>query len=130
MPIYSTNARAHTRRNFRIHALVTMALSSVAPVAASAAEEVNVYSYREPELIQPLLSSFTGKTGIKINIIFAKEGLVERMSAEAKNSPADVLLTNESGILAQARAANVTQALKSEILNGAIPAGMRDPEGH
>ena len=130
MPILSTTARATTRRKFSSLALVVLALASVSPKSSSAAEEVNVYSYREPELIQPLLKSFTEKTGIAVNMIFAKEGLVERMAAEGKNSPADVLLVNESGILAQAKAASVTQVLKSETLDKAIPAALRDGEGH
>jgi iron(III) transport system substrate-binding protein len=94
------------------------------------AAEVNIYSYREPGLIEPLLKSFTEKTGITPKIIYAPNGLIERMAAEGQNSPADVLLTNESTLLLQAKAAGVTQALSSEALNAAVPANLRDPEGH
>jgi len=100
------------------------------PLAASAEEVVNIYSFREPYLVEPLLKAFTEKTGIKANLIFSKDGLVERMSAEGKNSPADVLLTNEFGLLTQAKAAGVTQALKSDALESAIPVSLRDTEGH
>lgn len=98
--------------------------------AAAAEEIVNVYSYREPPLVDPVLKAFTEKTGIRVNMIFAKEGLIERMSAEGKNSPADVLLTNESGLLFQAEAAGVTQAIKSDVLEKSVPAALRDSEGH
>ncbi|MGQ0673679.1 MAG: extracellular solute-binding protein [Hyphomicrobium sp.] len=107
-----------------------LALASPALGTAASAEEVNVYSFRETELIQPLLESFTKDTGIKVNLLYAKDGLVERMAAEGANSPADVLLTNESGLLANAKAAGVTAAVKSEALDKAIPASWRDSEGH
>ena len=87
------------------------ALFTVAALAgpATAASEVNIYSTREPKLMEPLFKAFTAETGIKTNIIFASSGLIERMAAEGRNSPADVLLVNESGLLFQAVEAGVTQ---------------------
>ena len=79
--------------------------------AAHAEGAVNIYSYREPKLVDPVLKAFTGKTGIKVNVVFANSGLVERLSAEGRNSPADVLLTNEFGLLVQAVNAGVTAPL-------------------
>lgn len=124
----------------RLRALMRCALLVAAPLIltlsfdASAGDaspgDVNVYSYREPELIEPLLEAFTAKTGIKTNMIFAKDGLVERMAAEGRNSPVDVLLTNESGLLVQAKSQGVTQAPKSPVIDAAIPESLRDPEGH
>ncbi len=111
-------------------AALVAAMSLLARGAAEAAEAVNVYSYREPGLIQPLLKAFTEKTGIEVNMVYSKDGLIERMTAEGKNSPADVLISNESGFLLQAKAAGVTQALKSDVLEKALPAEIRDPEGH
>jgi iron(III) transport system substrate-binding protein len=94
--------------------------------SAHAAGEVNIYSYREPGLINPLLTAFTKETGIKTNVVFASNGLIERLAAEGKNSPADLLLTNESGLLLQAVAAGVTQPMHSDAIDKAIPAGLRD----
>ncbi len=107
-----------------------IALLCAGATAAVAAEEVNIYSYREPGLLAPLLKSFTERTGIKVNTLFAQSGLIERISAEGRNSPADVLLTNEFGFLIQAAAAGITQAIRSEALESAIPATYRDPAGH
>jgi iron(III) transport system substrate-binding protein len=98
--------------------------------AARAAGEVNIYSYREPGLINPLLAAFTKETGIKTNVVFATNGLIERLAAEGKNSPADLLLTPESGLLLQAEAAGVTQPVHSEVLKKAIPANLRDVNDH
>lgn len=109
-------------------AIALTGLSGAAPVQA--ADEINVYSYREPGLIKPLVDRFTEETGIKINTIYAKNGLIERMKAEGKISPADVLLTNESGLLFKAEADGVTQPLKSDVLEKAIPASVRDSDGN
>jgi iron(III) transport system substrate-binding protein len=124
-----TVARPVLRR--AISALAFSVLAFAVPGAkAQAAEEVNIYSYREPGLIDPILKTFTAETGIKVNVIYSKDGLIERIAAEGQNSPADLILTPESGLLIQAKTAGVTQALKSKALEGAIDAKLRDPEGH
>lgn len=97
---------------------------------ALAADEVNVYSYRQPSLVEPLFKSFTEETGIKVNVIFAKKGLIERIATEGAQSPADVLLTVDIGRLSGAKAKGVTQALQSSLIDGNIPASYRDPQGH
>jgi hypothetical protein len=93
------------------------------------AQELNLYTYREPGLIKPLTDEFTKETGIKVNTLFAASGLEERLQAEGANSPADVLLTVDIGRLQQAKDFGVTQAVKSDALEKAIPAAYRDPEG-
>jgi iron(III) transport system substrate-binding protein len=91
--------------------------------------EVNIYSYREPALIDPLLKAFTAKTGIKANVVFATAGLTERIAAEGALSPVDLLFTTDVGLLAQAKAAGLTQAATSAAL-GTVPASFRDGDGH
>ncbi len=116
----------------RSHLLACFSIFAVASSLAAGegrAEDVNVYSYREPELIAPLVKAFTEKTGVRVNLIFAKDGLIERMAAEGRNSPADILLTNEFGLLFQAKAAGVTAPLQSKTLEAAIPASLRAPDG-
>ena len=58
-----------------------------------AIEEVNVYSYRQPILIDPFFEEFTKLTGIKVNVLHAKKGLLERLLAEGADTPADLVLT-------------------------------------
>ena len=106
-------------------AACTAVLAVTQSATAWASGEVNIYSYREPGLIKPMLEAFTKETGIKTNVVFATNGLIERLAAEGKNSPADVLLTNESGLLLQAVNAGVTQPVKSATLDKEIPAGLR-----
>jgi iron(III) transport system substrate-binding protein len=91
--------------------------------------EVNVYSYRQPELIKPLLDAFTKETGIKTNVLFLDKGLVERIQAEGENSPADVILTVDIARLTEAKDGGVTQPVSDETINKDIPANFRDPDG-
>ena len=116
----------------RARALTILAAACTLPAlsAAHADNSVNIYSYREPKLVDPVLKAFTDKTGIKVNVVFANSGLVERITAEGRNSPADVLLTNEFGLLVQAVNAGVTAPLKSDVIAKQIPAELREPEGH
>ena len=108
-----------------------LALALLAPLLAAAnaqaAEpgEVNVYSYRQPYLIDPLLKEFTQETGIQVNVIFAEKGLIERIQAEGRNSPADLLLTVDVGNLTQAAAASIAQPVHSATLDAAIPPAYR-----
>ena len=108
----------------------TLALQHSSRGAMAAGGEVNVYSYRQPSLIKPLLDAFSKETGIRVNIVFAKKGLIERMAAEGANSPADVLLTVDIGRLTGAVRRGVSQAISSPVLEANIPPAYRDPEGH
>jgi len=111
--------------------LSALMLSSASLVALhpAVAGEVNIYSYRQPELIQPLLDAFTKETGIDTNVLFLDKGLVERMQAEGVNSPADVIMTVDIGRLVEAKDGGVTQPLDDAVVNKDIPAQYRDPEG-
>lgn len=51
------------------------------------AEEVNVYSHRQPELLKPLTDAFTEATGITVNTAYVDKGMVERLKAEGDRSP-------------------------------------------
>lgn len=120
------------RRALRALAAASLSLTTVAfsPPAAHAEGEVNIYSYREPQLIEPLVKAFTESTGIKANVVFARSGLNERLAAEGRNSPADLLFTVDIGRLSEAKAMGVTQPVESKVLESSIPAAYRDPEGH
>ncbi|ALG91879.1 iron ABC transporter substrate-binding protein [Actibacterium sp. EMB200-NS6] len=101
--------------------------SAAVCVAAPALADVNIYSYRQPELIQPLLEAFTEETGIHTNVVFLNKGLVERLQAEGDRSPADIILTTDISRLSEAVAGGVTQPVESAVLTGHIPAEFRDP---
>jgi len=109
--------------------IAALALSTATLAAPAFAQEVNVYSYRQPELVKPLFDAFTGETGIKVNVQFLNKGMVEKLQAEGKRSPADVVLTVDISRLSGVVEAGVTQPVTSEILSANIPAEFRDPDG-
>ncbi len=111
-------------------ALTAAATAAFLHPAFAGPGEVNVYTYRESKLIQPLFDAFTRDSGIKVNVISANSGLEQRIKAENANSPADVLLTVDIGRLEDAVQAGITQPVKSDLLEKSVPAQFRDPEGH
>ena len=112
-------------------ALVVLA-TSLSPVMMQAAEsnEVNVYSYRKPQLIDPMFEVFTEQTGIKVNSVFAKKGMLERLKSEGRNSPADLVFTVDIGRLSDIQNAGLTQSVNAARFEANIPENYREPEGH
>ena len=108
-----------------------LAATMLLPAQGAWAEEiVNVYSYRQPALIEPLLKAFSDQTGIKVNLIFAEKGMIERMVQEGANSPADILLTADVGRLVEAQSKGLSQPVKDEAIRGNVPQALSDPSGH
>ncbi|MFD2262196.1 extracellular solute-binding protein [Lacibacterium aquatile] len=104
-----------------------MAVSVTAGVQAA---EVNLYTAREAGLVAPLLDAYTKKTGVKVNTIFLKDGVAERVAAEGASSVADVLMTVDFGNLVDLVEKGLTQPVKSAALEAAVPAALRDPQGN
>ncbi len=119
--------------SFAVPALTRLALAGTLAAVSSAAlaqsGEVNVYSYREQKLIQPLFEAFTKDTGIKVNVVSASSGLEQRIATEGANSPADVLLTVNIARLEDATRLGITQPISSAALDKVVPPQYRDPEG-
>jgi iron(III) transport system substrate-binding protein len=109
----------------RLSVFAVLALST--PIFA---QEINVYSHRQPELIQPLVDAFTAETGITVNVAFVDKGMAERLVAEGDRSPADLVLTVDIARLMQIVDAGVTQAVQSDVLEANIPETLRDPADH
>ena len=112
-------------------AFVTLSAASLltASFAVKAAEAVNVYSYRQSFLVEPLFADFTKETGVKVNVVFAKKGLTERLEREGRLSPADIVLTTDISRLMNLVDKGLSQSVDSESLSKSIPAKYRDPEG-
>ena len=98
-------------------------------LASAQEQQVSLYTTREPGLIKPLLDAFTKASGVKVNAIFFKDGMAERVAAEGQRSPADVLMTVDIGNLIDLRDRNVTQPIKSDVLEAAVPANLRGADG-
>ncbi|MDO5528508.1 MAG: Fe(3+) ABC transporter substrate-binding protein [Paracoccus sp. (in: a-proteobacteria)] len=104
--------------------LLSLLAASVAFPAL--ADEVNIYSHRQPFLIEPVLAAFTEETGIDVNIALIERGMVERLQAEGTRSPADLVLTVDVARLGELKDAGLLQAVESDILDSAIPEALRD----
>jgi iron(III) transport system substrate-binding protein len=103
----------------------------IVPVAAHAQGEVNLYSSRHYETDEELYRAFTKQSGIKVNVIQAGGNeLIQRIEREGANSPADVFLAEDAGVVGRLHLAGLFQPVKSETLEAAIPANLREPEGH
>ena len=98
--------------------------------AAAAANDVNIYSYRQAVLMKPLLDGFEQKTGVKAHVIYLKKGMMARLKAEGAASPADVILTTDAARLIQLDRLGAFQPLNSATLNAVVPANLRHPKGH
>ena len=100
------------------------------PMSASAQEELNVYSARKAQLIEPLLQDFTKQTGIEVNLITSKaDALLKRLESEGRRSPADVLITTDAGRLHRAKEAGVLQAGIFPELLKKVPESLQDKDG-
>ncbi|WP_034763775.1 Fe(3+) ABC transporter substrate-binding protein [Chrysiogenes arsenatis] len=109
--------------------LLVILLFLTAFASYSVAQTVNVYSYRQAHLMEPLLQKFKAETGINYLLLTgAAGGLLERLIREGENSPADVLITVDAGNLVAAKVAGVLQPIESEKLKQIIPAHYRDSD--
>ncbi len=115
-----------TRSTMLATALLTLTAAFSTP--AQAEGEVNVYTYRQPSLINPLFEAFTAKTGIEVKAVFAEKGLVERLAQEGRNSPADLLLTADVGRLVEAANRGLAQPVTSPAILEKVPANLRDKD--
>ena len=118
------------KKRILVAALVLTGIVSTYLSSSKANEDVvNLYSYRQPFLIAPLLTAFTNQTGINVNVVYVKKGMLERLKAEGKNSPADMVLTADIGRLNDMLEAGILQSVSSPEIDGNIPAQYRHPDG-
>jgi len=92
-------------------------------------DELNVYTHRHYESDQELFKLFEERTGIKVNVINASaDELIQKMSLEGSNSPADVLITVDAGRLHRAKTSDLLQPISSKILDSIVPAHLKDKD--
>ena len=108
--------------------LICAALTLVA--APALAQEVNVYTTRQPHLIEPIFEKFSEETGIEVNTLFAGSGLIERMKAEGDRSPADIYVTPDIANVKAATDEGLTQQHGVAAVEEHVPASLRDDDDH
>jgi len=105
-------------------------IGSSSPVAAqSAPQVVNIYSARHYGAMEPVFQRFTQETGIEVRLSQGTaQSLVERLRAEGRQTPADILFTIDAGGLWTAAELGLLQPIDSAVLRQNIPANLRDPQ--
>lgn len=97
----------------------------------STEQVVNVYTARNYDVDKTLFKQFSEQSGIKVNVIEGKaEELIERIKREGENSPADLFITVDGGILNLAKEAGILQPVESNVVNQQVPKNLRDKENH
>lgn len=90
---------------------------------------INLYSARHYNTDNALYENFTKQSGIRVNLIEGKDKeLLERIRAEGRNSPADILITVDGGNLWMAAQQGLFTPVNSGLLRQKIPANLRDPK--
>ncbi len=104
-------------------------LSTTFPSFSYAIDKLTIYSARNEQLISKIFEEYTKDTKTQIEFTTDKAGpLLQKLKAEGKNSPADILLTVDAGNLWQATQENLLEPIESKILDKNIPKYLRDPQ--
>lgn len=110
-------------------AIVAAALTWGGNLKAETAE-LNIYSARHYQTDEALYAGFSEATGIKINRLeLGDDPLLERLRAEGKRSPADVVLLVDATRLWRAQQDGLFQPIDSKLLRERIPAHYRAVDG-
>lgn len=112
----------------KLAATAAMVLAAL-PLSASADGEVNIYSYRQNYLLEPLLNAFEQETGIQSNVVFSRQGLAERLEREGRNSPADLVMTVDISRVNELVRKDLVEGVSTNTLEQNIPENLRHPEG-
>ena len=92
--------------------------------------EVNLYSSRHYNTDDALYETFTDLTGIRVNLLEGKANeLLDRITNEGANGPADVFMTVDAGMLWRADEAGIFAPISSTVLSQQIPENLQHPDG-
>lgn len=110
-------------------ALGALVVSTVNLEAEGQTSSIDVYSGRHYNTDKELYKQFTKETGIKVNLLEAKDdALLARLKEEGKNSPADVLILADAARLHRAAEAGLYQSVESSTLEARVPKHLRDDQ--
>lgn len=114
-----------------VAAVAALAGALLSGPALAAGEPLVVYTARKYQLVDQLFQEYGKERGIEVKSV-TDDGapLIQRLTAEGANSPADIFISVDAGDLWRATQAGLLQPVRSQALESAIPAHLRDPEGH
>ena len=124
-----THHRTSARRLLAVAATFALALGAFAPALAQD-DVVNVYTARHYDTDDRLYTLFEERTGISVNVLEGNsDELIQRMTSEGANSPADVFVTVDAGRLWRAEEAGLLAPTRSDLLEERVPENLRHPNG-
>jgi iron(III) transport system substrate-binding protein len=113
----------------RALALLALAAGTLPAAGAASAGTLVVYSARNEQLIKPVFDAYTRETGVEVTFTTGDAAvLIERLAAEGRNSPADILMTVDAGELWNAASRGLLRPVQSQVLVRNIPSHLRDPQ--
>ena len=92
------------------------------------AQTLNIYTYRQPVLLAPILEAYTAKTGTEFQTVYAPKGLVQRLQSEGRNSQADIVLTVDISRVIELADTGLLAPLGSAVIAENVPAQLRDSD--
>ena len=108
---------------------ICVSLLILVSCAYEPADELTIYTSRQPQLIEPIIQKFTSETGLKVSFLSGNaQELMERIDVEGESSPADIFMTVDAGVLWQAAERGIFSSTYSKTLEQNIPSYLRDPE--
>ena len=96
------------------------------PLQASIADNLNIYTHRQPTLLEPILNAYTKKTGVTFSTVYAPKGLVQRLQAEGDATPADMVITVDINRVHELSETGLLASLSSPKIEKQVPAHLRD----
>ena len=102
------------------------ALMCVAPLQALIAENLNIYTHRQPALLEPILEAYTKKTGTTFSTVYAPKGLVQRLQSEGDTTPADMVITVDINRVHELSETGLLASFSSSKIKNQVPAHLRD----
>ncbi|TSI04728.1 Fe(3+) ABC transporter substrate-binding protein [Lysinibacillus sp. BW-2-10] len=94
-------------------------------------QEVNIYTARHYDADEAIYKKFTEETGIKVNVVKGEaEELIERLKREGESTQADLFITVDGGVLANAKQNDIFQPVSSETIDENVPENLRDADNN
>lgn len=91
--------------------------------------DIQVYSARHYDLEQAF-EDFEEDTDLTVEFLYGDDAeLLERLKSEGDDTPADVFMTVDAGMLWNAAEQDQLAAIDSSVIEDAVPEDLRDPEG-
>jgi iron(III) transport system substrate-binding protein len=106
-----------------------LALSGCGFFGSEEEADLQVYSARHYDL-EKAFEEFTEDTDLTVEFLYGDDAeLLERLKAEGEDTPADIYMTVDAGMLWNAAEQDQFQPMESAVLEEAVPEDLRDPEG-